>query len=324
MRRRHSLAYYIVIYVIVQITMLSLAGLWISRFVINNVIFNKIGKEYPTHISDGGAVAMLVIGLSLLTLALVGMSLIFRYLNVQFKLTRLYDSFIANITHELKTPIASIQLYLDTMKTRKLDNEQRDKFLQNMEKDTEKLKNLINNILAVSRLEQKVQMYDCKIYNIQELSQKTIKILNNEFDIEVDFNNNLLEEGKIIFDEIAFRHIFKNLIDNSIKYSKDKTQIRITLSEKKKYFKLVFTDNGIGIPKHLHKKVFRKFYRGGNKYLPNVKGTGLGLFLIKEILKYHGGKIKIIKNIKSHGTSFQILIPVFKGKRRFLKNLLNN
>lgn len=307
MKKRHSLAYYIVIFVIVQLIWLSIAGLWISRFVINNVIHSQIGEAYAIKIPDGGAVAMLVIGLSLLVVALAGMSLLFRYLNVQFNLTRLYDSFIANITHELKTPIASIQLYLETMKKRNVDENQRNKFLENMEKDTEKLTNLINNVLVVSRLEQKVQIFDCNVIDLDSLFRKNIQKLNDEYGVDIQFQNEK-ENLKILFDENAFHHILKNLVENSIKYSKTTVQIGIRIVFAKKWILVYYQDNGIGISNANRRKVFRKFHRGDNKELPNVKGTGLGLFLVREILKYHKGKINIMKNSGEAGTLFCLKI----------------
>ena len=183
---------------------------------INNVIFNRIGETYAVKIPDGGAVAMFIVGLSLIVLAFTGMSMLFRYLNVQFNLARLYDGFIANITHELKTPITSMQISMDTLKKHKLDNIMRDKFLTNIENDTKKLKDLIDNVLVVSRLEQKMQIFDCRVRNAQVLLEQVMDKIKNEYDLVLDFESKLPEEDEIVFDENAFLLIFKNLVDNSI------------------------------------------------------------------------------------------------------------
>lgn len=325
MRKKHSLAYYIVVFVIVQVIWLSIAGLWISRFVINNVIFNKIGEEYSAHIPDGGAVAILVIGLSLLVLALAGMSMIFRYLNVQFNLARLYDNFIANITHELKTPLAAMQISLDTLKKRQLDTETRDKFLGSIEADTQKLKDLIDNVLVVSRLEQKLLIYNCTVHNADELVGKGIEKIRQIYNVDIDYRYDAEEQQKIVFDEMAFGHVLKNLVDNSIKYSTGEVRVKLRVSQYKKWLRFIYSDNGLGIDAKMRGKVFNKFYRGQNKNNPCVKGTGLGLYLVKEILKYHGGKIKIIKPGKeATGTTFKILLPIFGlKKKRYLKQLMD-
>ncbi len=324
MQKKHSLAYYIVIFVIVQVIWLSIAGLWISRFIINNVRFNKIGEEYAIQIPDGGAVAILVIGLSLLVLALAGMSMLFRFLNVQFNLARLYDNFIANITHELKTPISSMQIAMDTIKTRNLDQNTQQKFLANIEEGTQKLKNLIDNILVISRLEQKVQIFDCGVVEAEDLIKENIKKLAAEYAVHIHLTSDLTPKTTIVFNKMAFFLIMKNLVDNSIKYSKHDVRILINLSHHKKWIKIVYQDNGSGIPPKMHRKIFRKFYRGKNRNISNVKGTGLGLYLVRELVKYHGGKIKILKNKEKQGTTFQIKLPQYPlKKKKYLKKLLS-
>ena len=322
MKKKHSLAYYIVIFIFVQIIWLSIAGLWISRYVINNVIYNRIGETYSVKIPDGGAVEMFIIGLSLILLAATGMSMLFRYLNVQFNLARLYDIFIANITHELKTPISSMQISMDTLKKKNLDDTTRDKFLSNIENDTKKLKNLIDNVLVVSRLEQKMQIFDCRVRNAQVLFEQLIEKIKNENDLVLIFKSDIPEDLEMVVDENALLVIFKNLVDNSIKYSVENTQVSISVSQYKKWISIICQDNGVGIPKKMRGKIFKKFYRGANKDLPNVKGTGLGLYLVKEIMKFHGGNIKIVNSENENGTKFQMLIPIFgKKKTRYLNKI---
>ncbi|MFP4548424.1 MAG: sensor histidine kinase [Fidelibacterota bacterium] len=324
MRKKHSLAYYIVIFIIVQVIWLSIAGLWISRFIINNVIFKKIGERYSAQIPDGGAVAMLIIGLSLLVLALAGMSMLFRFLNIQFNLARMYDIFIANITHELKTPITSMQISTDTLKSRKLDEETRQKFLNNIAQNTQKLKDLIDNVLVLTRLEQKLQIYNCKLLNASAFLTGVIDKTQKDFAVATRIENQLNGEEQIVFDETAFRHILKNLLENSVKYTLDGPLVNIKLESTKKWVVITYCDNGTGISGPMRRKVFRKFYRGENRNIPNVKGTGLGLFLVREILKYHGGKIKIMKQKKESGTCFRILLPRFGFKKtRYLNKLLD-
>ena len=287
------------------------------------MIYNQIGEQFSVKIPDGGAVAMFVVGLFLIALAAAGMSMLFRYLSVQFNLARLYDSFIANITHELKTPIASMQISMDTLKKNNLDDITRNKFLANIEDGTKKLKNLIDNVLVVSRLEQKMQIFDCRVRNAQILLEQVIEKINNENNLLLDFNSDVHEDIEMVFDETAFLIILKNLVDNSIKYSVENAKISISVSEyKQKWISIIYHDNGVGIPKKMQRRIFRKFYRGENKDIPNVKGTGLGLYLVKEILKFHGGSIKIVSSENEIGTKFQIMLPVFgKKKTRYLKKI---
>jgi signal transduction histidine kinase len=115
MSKKYSSAGYIAIFVIVQVVWLAVMGLWIARYAVSHVIYREIGQRYAIRINSGADVAMLVVGLVLIAAGVAGISILFKKLNQQFHQTRLYDNFIASVTHELKTPLAAIRLYLDTI-----------------------------------------------------------------------------------------------------------------------------------------------------------------------------------------------------------------
>ena len=117
--------------------------------------------------------------------------------------------------------------------------------------------------------------------------------------------------------------VFDNLVDNAIKYSFDPVQIAINLSCSTKDIIVTFSDHGIGIPVKARKKVFKKFHRIYGKNIPNVKGTGLGLYWVREIIKYHGGKVSVSGKGQSKGSTFRIEIPIYQtSKRRYINQLL--
>jgi signal transduction histidine kinase len=281
MRKRHSLLYHIFIFVLAQIAWLLLLGIWIYWYVTNYIIFEQVGDQLSPQISyEGVNILAFVGGIILLVSISFGMSMTFRHLNIQLKLTNLYDNFIANITHELKSPLSSIQLYLETLLTRDVPVEKRREFYELMIKDAGRLKNLIDSILEISALEQKK-------------------------------------------DKAAFKIVIDNLVDNSIKYSTEKPLIKIRLSSSPKFFIMEFEDSGIGIPLNEQKKVFTKFHRIYGKNVPNVKGSGLGLYWVKEIIKNFGGSISVSSEGSQKGSTFRIELPIYDTtKQRYINKLL--
>ena len=254
----------------------------------------------------------------------VGMSLIFRYLSLHLKLNNLYDTFIANVTHELKSPLASIQLYLETMNIRRVSEEKQKEFIALMLKDSDRLKNLVSSILEISGLEHKDLAYNCDVYPtetiVKELLQETKEELNLS-DGMIKINGEC--PHKCVVDKNALRIAFNNLVDNAQKYTIRPLQITITLGYTKKNVTIRFQDNGIGIGPLDQKRIFKKFYRIYNRDIPNVKGTGLGLYWVREIIKYHGGKIDVSSEGRNRGTSFTIHLPIYQiYKTRYLNYLL--
>ncbi|MDZ7764496.1 MAG: histidine kinase dimerization/phospho-acceptor domain-containing protein [Melioribacteraceae bacterium] len=155
-KKINSYFYFILIFILAQLAWMALLGLWIYWYVSNSIIFEKVGDQLSPQIKiDGPNIFLFVGGIILIVAIAFGMSVIFRNLNVQLRLTRLYDNFISNVTHELKSPLASIQLYLETLNSRELTPENKRKFINYMINDAERLNGLINSILEISRLEQK-------------------------------------------------------------------------------------------------------------------------------------------------------------------------
>lgn len=325
MRKKHTLLNHIIIFVLAQIAWLMLMGIWIYWYVSNYIIFEKVGDQLsPQIVYDGTNVFAFVGGLVLLVAIAFGMSLTFRHLNVQLKLTRLYDNFIGNITHELKSPLSSIQLYLETFNTRYVPPYKQKEFIELMMKDSQRLKNLIDSILEISALEQKRVSHDYQVHNAGELMREIIADSVEQYQLQP---NILILEGeadcKCVADINALRIVFNNLVDNAIKYSAHEPQIFIKLHCNAKKVVIEFSDKGIGISVPDQKNIFNKFQRIYNKDIPNVKGTGLGLYWVKEIIKNHGGHISVSSEGRNKGTTFRIELPIYSvSKKRYTKYLL--
>lgn len=325
MRKKHSFFYHISIFVLTQLAWLLLLGIWIYWYVTNYILFKNVGEKIsPQILYDGTNIFPFVGGIVLLVAISFSISLIFRQLNVQLKLNNLYDNFIANITHELKSPLSSIQLYLETLKARDVPAQKRIEFIELMTKDANRLQNLINSILEISMLEQKKISHNYHVYDADDLFEKLINESTEQFNLAPGV---IKIEGRAgcncAVDKNALKIVFDNLIDNSIKYSTGNIKILIRISSRLKTFIVEFTDNGIGIPSLELKKIFSKFYRINDKNIPSVKGTGLGLYWVREILKNHGGKITAVSEGEKMGTTFKIELPIYQvSKKRFFNRLL--
>ena len=327
MRGKHSLFYHILIFIIAQLVWLSLLGLWIYWYVSNYIVFEKVGDQVsPQLVYDVQNAIPFILGIILLVGLSFITSLIFRHLNVQLRITQLYDNFIGNVTHELKSPLSSIQLYIETLKQRSVPQEKQKEFLNMMTKDAYRLQSLINSILEISALEKKKQLLDYQVFNADEV---VIGLLEESFEKFRIGKNNYSISGKatcnILAGKDSLKIIFDNLTDNALKYSISSLNIDAKLSCNANKFIIEFSDNGIGIHPKEQKKIFNKFYRIYSSDIPNVRGTGLGLYRVKEIVKAHGGKISVLSDGEKNGTTFRIELPVFKESRKiFLKKLSRN
>jgi signal transduction histidine kinase len=320
MRGKHSLFYHILIFVIAQIVWLSLLGLWIYWYISNYIIYEKAGEQVsPQLLYDVQNALPFVLGLILLIGLSFMTSVIFRDLNVQIRLTKLYDNFIGNVTHELKSPLSSIQLYLETMRQRDVPAEKQKEFIEMMLKDTGRLQRLINSILEISahenrKLQREYQLYkaDQLLTNVAEESFESFRIGKENYEITGSTN------AEIIACRDSMKIAIDNLTDNAVKYSEKKPVLKLKFYDEDRKLIIEFKDNGIGIPVKERKKIFKKFYRIDNKDIPNVKGTGLGLYRIKEIIKAHGGKVFVSDNGNEPGTTFHIKLPVYPVLRKKL------
>lgn len=325
MRKRQSLFYHILIFVLAQIAWLSLLGLWIYWYVYNYIVFEKVGTQVSPQLTyDITNVVPFVIGLVLLIALSFTTAWIFRHLNVQLRLNNLYDNFIGNVTHELKSPLSSIQLYLETLNTRSVPPEKQKEFISLMMKDSNRLQKLIDSILEISALEQKKLAHNYQVYKAEPLVRKLLNESIEQFRLpEGIVTVNGSTKCEIVVDRNALKIVLDNLVDNALKYSSEQTRINVNFSHNTNKFLIEFSDMGIGIPPNEQKKIFNKFHRIYHKGVPTVKGTGLGLYWVKEIIKNHGGKVSLFSEGENRGTTFKIEFPIYKtSKKRFINKLL--
>jgi two-component system phosphate regulon sensor histidine kinase PhoR len=305
----------IAIFVLAQVAWFALLGLWIYWYVSNYMIFVKVNERIsPQFVFSAKNIAALVGGIVLLVAVATAFVLIFSRLNQQMKITRMYDNFIANVTHELKSPLASIQLYLETLSSREVPPDKRAEFLRLMMKDTERLYALIHSILEISGLEEKRNMYRPRVYRGDSLVLGLVEEATEQFQLPPE---SVRITGRAPCacraDRRALRVVFNNLFDNAIKYTEGPVHLSVSLQCLSKRLIIEVTDQGIGIPLKDQKEVFKKFARLYNPDSPTVKGTGLGLYWVREIIHHHRGKVQVMSEGRNKGTTFRIELPVVPG-----------
>ncbi len=325
MKRPGPLFYNVLIFVFAQLIWFSLLGLWIYWYVSNYLIMNKIS---PGSIPQTTNIIALVSGLALMVMLSLSMSLIFIYANRQLNLNRLYDTFISNVTHELKSPLSSIQLYLETMQKRSLPEEKKGEFIHVMLADIDRLNHLINSILYLSALEQRKMTrkmrHDYSVYDAESMLRNVIGETKAQFRLPPGALQ-LTGSAKCqcVADRFWLKMVFDNLVDNAIKYSLNPVEIRVEMNCTNKHVIITFSDKGLGITPGNQKKIFHKFQRISNPESPNVKGTGLGLYWVKQIIANHGGTISVESAGLNQGTTFKIKLPIYQASKNwYIKRLL--
>lgn len=217
-------------------------------------------------------------------------------------------NFLHSITHELKSPLSSVKLSLETMMKRQLTPEQQGKLINNALGDVVRLEGLVDNILFAAKIERDTHGFaneEVNLSDIVELVAAKFRENKNRVSIRAD-----VEEGIYYHtDQIGFTSVIINLIENAIKYSRPDTNVVVALRQADNSILLEVKDEGYGIPDAEKKKVFEKFYRIGSEDTRKTKGTGLGLFIVKRFVEIYKGKIELSDNTGG-GSIFRLSFPV--------------
>lgn len=242
-------------------------------------------------------------GITFVLITLIGALFVYRSVRKQFLLNKQQENFMMAITHELKTPIAVVNLNLETLQKRKLDEERQQHIIQSTLQEADRLNDLTTNILVTSQLESHY-IPDKEEINLSGLCEKGISDFINHHSQRTIIKS--IEENIFINGEkLLLQLLVNNLLDNASKYSLKEKKITIELNRQPNKIYLSIIDEGSGIADDEKKKVFDKFYRSGNEAIRKTKGTGLGLYLCKRIAESHKAKIKITNNEPS-GSIFTV------------------
>ncbi|MDD5286504.1 MAG: HAMP domain-containing sensor histidine kinase [Desulfuromonadaceae bacterium] len=293
----------------IQLVWITLVIFWIYWFVGNHREFKALAENYrPELLGKGFNWPVMVQGLVMLVLILVGVYVIFVFWNRQSNLYSLQRNFISQVTHELKSPLASIQLHLETIRLRRPTEERLDSFVGTMLSDTERLHYLINNLLMAARLEQRRKSTERRLTDITDLigdcvEQERLKLPQGG-SISLD-----AEPGvKAFVDPEEMGMVLRNLFENAVLYSPGSPDISIKLTRSGNMLVISVIDHGRGIEKKDQKRIFDMFYRAQPKG-DYVRGTGLGLYIVESVIKSHAGTVQVASDGHGRGSTFTIKLP---------------
>jgi signal transduction histidine kinase len=293
----------------IQLVWITLVVFWIYWFIGKHREFRALAEKYrPELLAQGSNWIVMVEGLVMLAVILAGVYVIFLYWNRQNALYQQQRGIISQVTHELKSPLASIQLHLETIRLRRLPQEKLDTFVDTMLMDTERLHYLINNLLMAARLEQRRKPAERRLTDISALVEEHVE--RERAKLPQGGSISLVAEPgiKANVDPEEMGMVLRNLFENAILYSPESPEITVHLSRAGGSLRLSIQDRGRGLEKKELKKVFGMFYRV-HPTGENVRGTGLGLYIVQSVIRGYGGTASVESEGLGKGCCVTIILP---------------
>ena len=258
---------------------------------------------------------LLFLGSLLALMIIVGVVLNTTFLIREIRRNEQKDAFINAVTHELKTPVASIRLYLETLQTRAVDESKRQQFYRTMVEDSDRLLATIEQVLRTGRVgsaaHRKLHLTRIELNGVIEECLGRARVLHHLSDEALQYHPG--PAASIMGDPDEVRAAVSNLIDNAVKYSGDAVNVTVATDVvDDKFVSLRVRDQGAGIPKWELKQIFKRFYRVPGPLATRVKGTGLGLFIVRSVAKRHGGRAWAESEGPGRGSTFVLQLPVVK------------
>lgn len=303
------------IFSVIVVAYMLFALMWWAILLIrktNNIyrLKSQLSEIYPEAALEQSRQTIMIyseaffFGISLI----IGIYFVSRTFRKEIALARQQKNFLLSVTHELKSPITAIKLIFETFKRRKLSSEQSDKLIHNGNQEAQRLENLVEDLLLSARINPKERLaredFDFSIFMQNLIRQYREKYLDFTF----DYTDNT--QAPVINTSLStLKLIIYNIVDNAIKYSNDSKKVKITADLVKQKIRLRIKDRGVGIPDEEKKMIFQQFYRVGDEHTRSTTGTGLGLYLVKELSKKLDIKVSVANNTPK-GSIFEILIPI--------------
>ncbi|HEX8141112.1 MAG TPA: HAMP domain-containing sensor histidine kinase [Pyrinomonadaceae bacterium] len=246
------------------------------------------------------------------TVLIGGIVLALRTASHELKVSRMKTDFVSNVSHELRTPLSSVRVFGEFLRLGRVKEEEKIReYGEYIETESRRLTQLINNILDFSKIESGRKTYQFEQADVGEVICETLRTLEvqlKQSGFQIIFEAPRPPLPPAVIDADAIAQAFMNLLDNAVKYSGSAKEIVVRLEQEGGFIRLTVTDQGIGIPREEQEKIFEKFYRVSTGLVHDVKGSGLGLSLVKHIVEAHRGRVTV-KSEPGRGSSFTIHLP---------------
>jgi two-component system sensor histidine kinase SenX3 len=260
-------------------------------------------------------VALLISGIIFFGLLITGLVLNTTFLVREIRRNEQHDSFINAVTHELKTPITSIRLYLETLKTREVEEARRHEFYDIMLADTDRLLQTVEQVLRAGQSGQRQRRIQPSLIDMGQMTRECLELARTRYHLGEEAlhfsdSTDLSASANVSGDADELRAAVSNLIDNAVKYSGEKIDVSVkveAIDERRVMVRV--SDHGVGIPPGQLKRIFKRFYRVPGMVMRRFKGTGLGLFIVRSVVEKHGGRVYAESDGEGTGSTFTILLP---------------
>lgn len=257
----------------------------------------RIGQRIVMIMGEGAVFLLLLV---------IGIWQIRRSIIKELKLTERQKNFLLSVTHELKTPLAANKLYLQTVLKRDLNKDQVNELVGKAVSENGRLENMIDNILNASRIESNLLRLNKEELDLVKLMQLVTERMGSIYPQAI-FTYNLPEKKIITADRFMLETVLVNLIENAVKYAGPNPKINLYLREIGSHCEFSVQDSGPGVEEQYRKEIFSKFYRTGNEETRTQKGSGLGLYIVDQLIRLHGGNI-VCSESKDGGADFKITL----------------
>jgi signal transduction histidine kinase len=260
------------------------------------------------------AAALLIVGLVFFVLIITGVVLNTTFLVREIRRNEQHDAFINAVTHELKTPITSIRLYLETLKSREVDDARRAEFYDIMLADSDRLLRTVEQVLHAGRTAHQRRPADVSLVDLGQLVRECLDLARLRYGLGAEalrYDESPAAAGAgVAGDREELRTAVSNLLDNAVKYSGEDVSVAVELAAPDERLVAVrVTDRGIGIHRNQLKRIFKRFYRVPGHFMARFKGTGLGLFIVRSVVERHGGRVFAESEGLGRGSTFTIQLP---------------
>jgi len=254
---------------------------------------------------------LLTVGTMFLVFVLVGVVLYLRLSVETINLSRRQSNFIDSVTHELKSPLASLKLYLQTLERCRVSPQEQGSFVRFMLDDVERLDTLINHLLDAARLDHRIMDSEVEQIDVSEILAACVKSVCLRYRVPANAVRLDAEPLIVRARAVDLDLVFRNLIDNAVKYASDQPCVEVTAQRSGEDLGVVrISDNGKGIPQDLRRKIFGRFYRVGMELERETPGLGLGLYIVRTLVRRLHGTIRVRDREGGSGTTFEVTLPV--------------